>query len=139
MKRGGAVTVLKMYYHNFLSITRYNVLRSGSTQNFQMLGEKNPILFINPAMGLQAKPGTELVSFDFHIGTSSLKIHVYYLWTMIQLIMIQMHMYNRICTMYNVYSYSRQGENLVLVLKCHEKERKLGRQAMVEIDRYIYK
>ena len=42
---------------------------------------------------------------------------------------------NRICTMYNVYSYSRQGENLVLVLKCHEKERKLGRQAMVEIDR----
>ena len=38
--------------------------------------------------------------------------------------------------MYNVYSYSRQGENLVLVLKCHEKERKLGTLAMVEIEKW---
>ena len=52
--------------------------------------------------------------------------------------MILIYVYNRICTMYNVYSYSRRGENLVLVLKCHEKERKLGRLAMVEIDIYIY-
>ena len=42
---------------------------------------------------------------------------------------------NKICTMYDIYSYSRRGDNLVLVFKCHEKERKLGRQAMVEIDR----
>ena len=49
--------------------------------------------------------------------------------------MIQINMYNKICTMYDVYSYSRRGDNLVLVFKCHEKERKLGRQAMVEIDR----
>ena len=50
--------------------------------------------------------------------------------------MIQIYVYNRICTMYNVYSYSRRGENLVLVLKCHEKERKLGRLAMVEIEKW---
>jgi len=42
-----------------------------------MFGKRPPTLFINPAMGLQDKPGTELASFDFRIRTLSFKIHIY--------------------------------------------------------------